>query len=266
MKHKDQMCRLCQCASNLAQVFRRGFQQQALKCLAGGILCLTPFVHSAEPPFTDEEILENTVVKLPIDRISRFVDEFDQASVKWGRFATHDPRTANLMRDARKTPEQKNQHALAILAITNPEAYRNALAETKSQEKPKTPAQQRKEDEERAEAFNGMLNPRAGAAESERKKTPKQRRREAVSAYAILHAVEFNSRVERHKSPALKEKEADAILALSQPRVFRELRIRLKKTGSTQPSKNSQGKPADPASSQPQNRGVEKGSAQGGGR
>lgn len=225
-----------------------------------------PLVHSAEAPFTDDEIIENTSVKLPINRIGRFADEIDQASVKWGRFATYDPRTANLLRDASKTPEQKNQRALAVLAVTDPEAYRNAMAETKSQKKPKTPAQKRKEDEERAEAFKGMMNPLEAAAESERKKTPKQRRREAIATYAILYTVEFNQRVERHKTPALKKKEADAILALSQPRLFREQRIRLKKTGSPSQSKNSKGIPADPASQQPQNRGVEKGSVQGGGR
>lgn len=266
MKHKDQMHRPCQYSPNLAEVFRRDLQRRALKCLVGGFLCLTPLVHSAEAPFTDEEILENTAVKLPVDRIGRFADEIDQASVKWGRFATHDPRTANLLRDARKTKEQKNQQALAILAITDPEAYRSARAGMKPQKKPKTPAEQRNEDRERETASKAMLNPFAAALETEKEKTPKQRRRESLAAYSILSPREFNDRVNDRKTAVLKQKEASAILALSQPRVFWQQRLRLQKTGSTQRSKNSQGKPADPASRPPKSKGVEKGSVQGGGR
>lgn len=237
--------------------------------LAAVFLCWPPLVPAAEAPFSDEEIIEFSPVKLPPGQIGRYADETDVASLKWGRFAIHDPTTAKLLRDGRKTPEQEAAEELAMLAISDPDAYRTAKEKTERGKKPKTPEEEdsdRRASKEREAVSLAMQDPLKSAVELETKKTPKQKRREVVAAHAILSPREFNDRVEKHKNAGLKQKEADAILAFSQPREFWNQRLREKKTGSKQQTKveEAENPPLNPPPERA--KGPDKGATQGGGR
>lgn len=194
----------------------------------------------------DEPAIEHTVIRQPIDHIGKFADDADPVSIKWSRAAMHDPRTASQLRENFKTPEQKQNEADALLAITDPETYRKRKEETQAR-RPKTPAEQEADaraERDRARALRAILNPIEVARELEPGKTDAVRQREAIAADAILNPREFNERVNRHKSQALRQREADALLALSQPEALLQERQRSRKAATKPLSKTAQGDPS----------------------
>lgn len=225
----------------------------------------------AEPEFSDEEILERSSVRLPLDQIGRYAVDADPASIKWGRFAVFDPATAKILRDRRNTQEQLEAEDRAMLAISDPEAYRQAQRQSGRGGALGTPAEQaleRRNAQEREDAFRAMGDPAKSAREAKERQSAAERRRDAIARQAILTPREFNTRVQAHKSLALRQKEADAILAFSQPRLFWEQRVRENKTGVRERDKErspGQAVSEPPAGKSPASR-PETGAVQGGGR
>lgn len=190
-----------------------------------------------------EDVLQHTSVGQPFERTGHFVDETDgetEMSLKWNRFAIHDPPSSLEVRAKQKSPEQKAKEDLAVMAITQSEAFLRAKQELEAK---KTPEQKAEEDQAKERAKRAVERPREMAQELEKTKDPATRRREEIATRAILFPREFNEEVERHKGAALKEREAEIIRAWSQPKAFMEERFKLKKTGGIKASDRAAGPP-----------------------
>lgn len=202
---------------------------------------------------TVQEIKDFTPVGVPLDKIGQYLDLLDEDSefsVKWNRFAIHDPKTASEVREKQKTPEQKAQEQLAIMAITQSPEFLKSKQDHENKKDPKVKAD---EDQARAKARRAIEKPVEVGQEMEKGKDAKTKRRQDISSRAILSPREFNAEIEANKSAELKAKEAEIIRALTQPKEFLEERYWIKKTGLPRPPKEKPDPKSDNAQGQKAN-------------
>jgi hypothetical protein len=176
-------------------------------------------------PWTDQEIIQNTSLRIPPDQIVRYANT-DPVAFDWAGFGITHPREAAIIAEPLKTPQEKVQEEMARLVMSSPEEYRKAKAAAGFPVE-LTPAQQAA----RAKVLWDMAHPHQAAQEAERLKTPEQKRHRELVREAFLNPHAFNARVQQLKTPAQLEQEALSRKAILEPHEFNEELRRAKATG-----------------------------------
>lgn len=228
---------------------RRALNARAWLLLSGSAAATLLLAQSIR----DQDPLEFSVIRLPVEQIGQPVDIGDPIGIKWSRAAMYDPLRAVQLREQLKTQERKDAEANAQLAITDPEEFRKRQRTSESERPPKTPAEESADaqaSQARSEALRVILHPVEAAREFEKTKTPAMRRREEAAAYSILNPHEFNQLIDKNKTPEIRRKEADALISFTEPERFLADRQWFRKTGSHERPKGAE-TATDPEFSKP---------------